>query len=239
MCGIIACLNCDNTKKILLDGLTQLQNRGYDSCGISVLNDNIHTQKYASIENINSLSHLKNNYNLPKSNIGIAHTRWATHGGITDFNAHPHESYNNNLSLVHNGIITNYSVLKKELSNNGVEFNSETDTEVISNLIAYNLNNLDKNNIFESIVKSIKKLEGSWGIVFMIKDFKNSLFISKSGSPLLVGKTNTGIIVASEISAFCNRSANVIALEDGDIIEININDNIINTVNESNISLSN
>ena len=236
MCGIIACLNCDNTKKILLEGLKQLQNRGYDSCGISVLDENIYTQKYATTNDIKSLYKLENEYNLPKSNIGIAHTRWATHGGITDNNAHPHESYNNNLSLVHNGIITNYSVLKNELIKKNIKFNSETDTEVISNLISYNL---DKNDIFNSIVKSIEKLEGSWGIVFMLKDYENSLFISKSGSPLLIGTTETGIIVASEISAFCNRSINIITLEDGDVIEINMNENIINSNKESNLSLSN
>ena len=199
-------------QKILLEGLKQLQNRGYDSCGISILNENIYTQKYATTDDIKSLDKLENEYNLPKSNIGIAHTRWATHGGITDNNAHPHESYNNNLSLVHNGIITNYSTLKNELIQNNVVFKSETDTEVISNLISYNL---DKNDIFNSIVKSIEKLEGSWGIVFMLKDYENSLFISKSGSPLLIGTTENGIIVASEISAFCNRSINVITLEDG------------------------
>ena len=236
MCGIIACLNCDNTRRILLEGLKQLQNRGYDSCGISVFNNTIHTQKYATTNDTKSLYKLENEYNLPESNIGIAHTRWATHGGITDDNAHPHESFDNNLSLVHNGIITNYSTLKKELIQNNVIFKSETDTEVISNLISYNL---DKDDIFNSIVKSIKKLEGSWGIVFMLKDYENSLFISKSGSPLLIGKTDKGIIVASEISAFCNRSINVITLEDGDVIEININQNIINSNKETNLSLSN
>ena len=228
MCGIIACLNCFNTKNTLLNGLKQLQNRGYDSCGISVLKDNnFYTIKYAGNDTNNSLNIIEQNYNLPETNIGIGHTRWATHGYRTDKNAHPHIDMNNTVSLVHNGIITNYLTLKTDLINSGYNFISETDTEVISNLISKYIKN--SNNLFESISSAIKNLEGSWGLVFMINKNPDSLFVCKSGSPLLIGNNNDSIIVASELSAFCNQCQNIISLEDGEIIEININENNINS----------
>lgn len=224
MCGIIACLNCENQIKILLEGLNQLQNRGYDSCGISVLENEIFkTQKYASNKKEQGLIKLQQNINLPESNIGIAHTRWATHGAKSDINAHPHIDFHQNVSLVHNGIITNYMTLKKYLKSEGFNFYGETDTEVVSNLISYHLQKEEEP--FTAFKKAISQLEGSWGVVVIIKSKPNSLFISKSGSPLLLGKTDNGVIVGSEISAFCNRSNTIISLEEGDLLEIN-SDNI-------------
>lgn len=224
MCGIIACLNCENQIKILLDGLNQLQNRGYDSCGISVLeNELFKTQKYASNKEEQGLEKLQQNINLPESNIGIAHTRWATHGAKSDINAHPHIDFHQNVSIVHNGIITNYITLKKYLKSEGFNFYGETDTEVVSNLISYYLQKEEEP--FTAFKNAINQLEGSWGLVAIIKSKPNSLFISKSGSPLLLGKTDNGVIVGSEISAFCNRSNTIISLEEGDLLEIN-SDNI-------------
>ena len=224
MCGIIACLNCENQIKILLEGLNQLQNRGYDSCGISVLeNELFKTQKYASNKEEQGLQKLQQNINLPESNIGIAHTRWATHGAKSDINAHPHIDFHQNVSLVHNGIITNYTTLKKYLKSEGFNFYGETDTEVVSNLISYHLQKEEEP--FAAFKNAISQLEGSWGLVVIIKSKPNSLFISKSGSPLLLGRDNDGLIVGSEISAFCNRSNTIISLEEGDLMEIN-SDNI-------------
>ena len=238
MCGIIACINCTNTETLLMNGLKQLQNRGYDSCGIAkIVDGNIIVQKYASTleeKSINKLeSKLTNNLNV---NIGIAHTRWATHGPKTDLNAHPHNDCNNKLSLVHNGIITNYQCIKDKLENKGYKFNSETDTEVISNLIS---SELDIKNPFNSIKKSLDQLDGTWGLVIMLKEKPNSLFISRSGSPLLLGKTTNGIIVASEISAFCNLTNKIYEIEDGEILEINIEDNKVNSNELNNYCLNN
>lgn len=231
MCGIIACLNCDNQNKILLDGLNQLQNRGYDSCGISNINEgHFEIQKYASTSQKQGLELLNKNLNLSNTNIGIAHTRWATHGEKNDINAHPHIDFNNRVSLVHNGIITNYLNLKNILEKKGIQLQGETDTEVISNLISYHLT-LEKNT-FKAITNAINNLEGSWGLVFMILDKPNSLFICKSGSPLLLGKTETGVLVASEISAFCNKCNSVIALEEGEIIEIDSENIISNSIDD-------
>jgi len=220
MCGIIASLNCKDSNKILLEGLEQLQNRGYDSCGISILKDNnFHIQKYASTEKELSLKKLKENINLPKSNLALAHTRWATHGEKSDNNAHPHIDFFKKVCLVHNGIITNYIELKKKLSIAGYKFYGETDTEIICNLISYHINN-NKNELFINIKNALAELEGTWGLVIMIKDC-NSLFISKSGSPLLLGKTKNGILIASEISAFCNRCIDIVKLDEGELLEIN------------------
>ncbi len=231
MCGIIACLNCDNQNNIILDGLRQLQNRGYDSCGISIINEGkFDTQKYASTLEEQGLELLSNKINLSNSNIGIAHTRWATHGEKNDINAHPHIDFYNKVSLVHNGIITNYLYLKSLLNEKGIKLLGETDTEVISNLISYELTLCE--DTFQAIISAIKKLEGTWGLVFMILDKPDSLFICKSGSPLLLGKSGNGILVASEISAFCNRCSSVISLEEGEIIEINT-DNIITNNSKS------
>jgi glutamine---fructose-6-phosphate transaminase (isomerizing) len=224
MCGIIACLNCKNQIQILLEGLNQLQNRGYDSCGISILeNELFKTQKYASTKEEQGLQKLQKNINLPQTNIGIAHTRWATHGAKNDTNAHPHIDFYENVSLVHNGIITNYMTLKKKLISEGFNFYGETDTEVVSNLISYHLQKEEEP--FAAFKNAISQLEGSWGLVVIIKSKPNSLFISKSGSPLLLGRDNDGLIVGSEISAFCNRSNTIISLEEGDLMEIN-SDNI-------------
>ena len=230
MCGIIASLNCKNQNEILLEGLKQLQNRGYDSCGICVLKDNkFFIQKYASTIEEQGLSKLINKINLPTSNIGIAHTRWATHGEKNDTNAHPHIDFKNRVSLVHNGIITNYLSLKEKLISEGFKFKGETDTEIISNLISYHLEK--EQNHFNAFKKAINELEGSWGLVAIINDKQNSLFISKSGSPLLLGKTNEGILVSSELGAICSKCTNVICLEEGEILEINIEN--INNGNEN------
>ena len=236
MCGIIACLNCEEQNKILLEGLNQLQNRGYDSCGISTIyNNEFEIQKYASTSLNQGLNLLNQNLNINEATIGIAHTRWATHGPKNDINAHPHIDYHNKVSLVHNGIITNYLTIKKQLEKNGFKFKGETDSEVIANLISYHLT-LD-DTIFLSIINAIKELEGTWSIVFMIKDKPNSLYVCKSGCPLLIGQTDNGIIVGSESSAFCNRCSNIIPLEEGEILEINC-DYILTNNNESQ-SLSN
>ena len=134
MCGIVGFIGNDNAYEKILNGLIQLQNRGYDSAGISVMEDDIKTWKYASIDTATALEKLSKFGS--ESSIGIGHTRWATHGAKTDVNSHPHVSYNNIFSLVHNGIIENYKELKAMLVKRGIQNKSQTDTEVIVNLIA-------------------------------------------------------------------------------------------------------
>ena len=174
MCGIIAILGIDNCKEILWESLYQLQNRGYDSAGICTLKENdFQTIKYAS-DNIFALDKLKNNLNiLNNNNIGIAHTRWATHGEKNDINSHPHVSSDNKIAIVHNGIIENYKQIKKFLQDKSIEFKSETDSEVICNLISYYYRD---NDIKQSINLALNDLQGTWSLVILCIDNPKKLF---------------------------------------------------------------
>lgn len=233
MCGIIALLSKKNCIQLILNGLKQLQNRGYDSSGICTLNKTFSMIKYASENNFSAIEKLENNLDKIKdSYIGIGHTRWATHGAKTDINSHPHISYNNKISLVHNGIIENYAELKKELIEKGIEFKSQTDTEVIVNLLAYEY---DENNDFlKSLEIIISKLEGTWGLTILNKDEPDKLYCIRHGSPLLVSQNNDFVMIASEQSGFCGLVNNYIVLDSNDICIITkVNDIIsINTNNK-------
>ena len=226
MCGITAILSKDVSIKKLLNGLKQLQNRGYDSAGICTLKDDFSILKYASNENINAIDKLGDNiYKINESNIGIAHTRWATHGAKTDSNSHPHISSDNKISLVHNGIIENFYELKDKLIYLGYTFKSQTDTEVISNLVAHYYE--QTKDIYKAIDTTINQLQGTWGLAILCKDCPNKLFCVRHGSPLLVGKTDDFVMISSEQSGFCGLVNNYIILESNDICEISLESNKI------------
>ena len=198
MCGIIACIY-ENAYSILLQGLLQLQNRGYDSAGITILNYNcLITEKKASTSNKNAiqfLSDVKIN-----GNIGIGHTRWATHGPKTDINSHPHISNCNRFSLVHNGIIENYKEIKELLEKNGYVMKSQTDSEVIVNLLSFHFDII--NNVEDALLKVIETLEGTWGLVILYNEEPNNLYTTRNGSPILIGYNKDNVIVTSEQSGF-------------------------------------
>jgi glucosamine--fructose-6-phosphate aminotransferase (isomerizing) len=220
MCGIVGYLGQDIFTEYILTGLKLLINRGYDSVGISTIRDNkINTIKSAS-ESYDSLAYLEKEVinNEYHTKIAIAHTRWATHGAKTKMNAHPHNDTKERISLVHNGIIENYNILKEELLGEGYIFKSDTDTEVISILIGKYLDN--GYNMQESIEKTIKKLSGTWALVIINKDYPNKLWITRNGSPLLLGMEESYIMVASEQIAFGNSIKKYIVLDNHDIIEI-------------------
>ncbi len=231
MCGIFSIIGCENTLNFILEGLKQLQNRGYDSAGICLYNNEFKLHKYISddIKAIDKIETLNDNL---KYNIGIGHTRWATHGGITEINCHPHISNDGNICVIHNGIIENYIDIKKFLINEGYVFYSETDTEIISNLISFFNKN---NNILTAIKKSIKLLVGTWGLV-IIKKGDNKMYFTRKGSPLLVGidKKNNYAIVTSERSGFCNRIEEYIVLDNNDICFLE-NNNKINFFSEKSL----
>jgi len=222
MCGIVAYLGTDNFSKYVIQGLKLLRNRGYDSAGISsILNGSLHTIKYASTHSTNdSIEHLEENIknNEMLSCIGIGHTRWATHGGKTNENAHPHHDSKDRISLVHNGIIENFKELKTFLIKEGYTFRSQTDTEIISVLLG---KYLDLNYKMEDAIReTINKLMGTWALVIIHKDFPRKIWVTRNGSPLLIGIEDEHIIISSEQIAFGNYIKKYIVLNNHDLIEI-------------------
>lgn len=227
MCGIVGFVGTSDCKKIIFNGLSKLQNRGYDSAGISIIDNNsIKTFKYASDDDRNALDVLE--YDITSSNInssiGIGHTRWATHGSKTSINAHPHNDYKERLSIVHNGIIENWTDLKANLIAKGYKLISHTDTEVIIATISMFL---DENyNIDEAIHNTLAMLKGTWALCIIYREQPNCMWITRNGSPLLIGFDDNYMIVASESSAFNNLINQYIAIDNNDIIKINNTKNI-------------
>jgi glucosamine--fructose-6-phosphate aminotransferase (isomerizing) len=220
---MIGVIGSKKTYNFILDGLKQLQNRGYDSAGLCLYNNNFKIYKYIS-DNKQAIKKIENINDKTVYNIGIGHTRWATHGKITIDNCHPHKSNDGNICVIHNGIIENYKEIKNFLIDKGINFYSETDTEVICNLISYYNRN---NNILISIKKSIKLFTGTWGIVILKKD-DNKMYFTRKGSPLLVGinKEENYAIITSEKSGFCNKIKEYIVLDNYDICFLEKNSKI-------------
>jgi glucosamine--fructose-6-phosphate aminotransferase (isomerizing) len=240
MCGIFGIvLNKTenvNIYNLVIDGLLQLQNRGYDSAGICLIkNDQFEVTKYASTNKINALDKLMNMKHIKELKediyIGIGHNRWATHGVKNDTNSHPHLSCDSNFVIVHNGIIENYNEIKQNLVKNGFIFNSQTDTEVIVNLLQYNYNNQLGANMTDVIKQTIEELRGTYGLLIQSLYEPNKLYCVRNGSPLLIGQNEEEVIVTSEQSGFCNKMSNYITLHNDDICVITKTDNniIINT----------
>jgi glucosamine--fructose-6-phosphate aminotransferase (isomerizing) len=226
MCGIFGIIlkNPDNVYSLVINGLIQLQNRGYDSAGLCVIkNNSFELHKYASTDKMNAIDKLANLGLVSEESlfIGMGHNRWATHGIKSNANAHPHLSNNKNFVIVHNGIIENYNELKKFLISNGYTFFSQTDTEVIVNLIEYHYNELQsQNNTFDAIKLTIEKLHGTYGLIIQNLDEENKLYCVRNGSPLLIGQNEDRVIITSEQSGFCNMVNNYITLHNDDICVI-------------------
>jgi len=224
MCGIFAFLGYDFDIEKLYQNLLILQNRGYDSAGMSsITGSKFLIHKYASLENKSAFELLKTHMNeYGKVNNFISHVRYSCIGIPSDNNSHPHIDYTGKFALVHNGIIENYSSLKKELISNGAKFSSDTDTEVIVNLIGYYYQNQDdqKKNSRYAIEQAIERLEGTWGLVIQCLDEPNKLFCVRHGSPLLIGINNDYGMVASEQSGFSKHVKNYVSLNNHDIVEL-------------------
>jgi glucosamine--fructose-6-phosphate aminotransferase (isomerizing) len=222
MCGIVGYLGMNHEAiDAVLEGLTILQNRGYDSVGLSTIVDKkLQTNKHASSTTNNAIKLLQSTVKPTKSTIAIGHTRWATHGSKTDINAHPHHDSRNRIALVHNGIIENFQEIKGELVEAGYAFRSSTDTEVISILIG---SLLDKGEtILNAIKKSVDRLKGTWALVIIHKDYPHMLWAVRNGSPLLLGTNTQCIMVASETSAFHQYVGQYIVLKDHDVLQIEL-----------------
>lgn len=211
MCGIVGYIGNGNTKEIILEGLKALEYRGYDSSGMALIsNGEIVVEK--KVGKIVNLEESVANKNLP-SEIGIGHTRWATHGVPSDKNSHPHYSMDKSVVVVHNGIIENYQDLKKSLEKKGYVFSSDTDTEVISHLIQDYYNG----DILDTVSKVIKKLEGSYAIGVLHKNHPDELICAREHSPLVIGIGEKENFIASDVSALLKYTKDVYYLEDGDI----------------------
>ena len=244
MCGIFGIVlnnSNENICTLIINGLIQLQNRGYDSAGICVIKNNkFEVNKCASTNKVNALDKLMSMKNIKELKeeiyIGIGHNRWATHGIKNDINAHPHLSSDKNFVIVHNGIIENYNEIKQKLIKEGFIFYSQTDTEVIINLLQYNynksiLNNLEGTMMTDIIKQTIEELRGTYGLLIQSLYEPNKLYCVRNGSPLLIGQNDEEVIVTSEQSGFCNKMSNYITLHNDDICVITKIDNtiVINT----------
>lgn len=211
MCGIVGYVGHGDTKEIILHGLKTLEYRGYDSSGMALMSDGeiLVEKKAGRIENLEESMKGKKF----SSEIGIGHTRWATHGVPSDRNSHPHYSMDKSVAVVHNGIIENYQVLRKELEEKGYIFSSDTDTEVISQLIQ----DMYNGNILDTVSKVVKKLEGSYAVGVLHKNHPDELICAREHSPLVIGIGEKENFIASDISALLKYTKDVYYLEDGDI----------------------
>lgn len=218
MCGIIGYIGKRNPVEILIEGLKKLEYRGYDSAGIALKGNDIEVIK--SVGKISNLEDKINNSNIIDSNIGIAHTRWATHGEPTEINAHPHTI--GNITLVHNGIIENAKELKEKLQNKGIKFNTSTDTEVVAALIDYYY----KGNTKEAIEKAIKELKGSYALAIINKN-EDKLYAVRCESPLILGIGKEEYFVTSDIGAILPYTKNYVLLGENEIVTLSKDNYII------------
>lgn len=219
MCGITGYVGSKNAVPILLEGLLKLEYRGYDSAGIALLKNGI-LRVCKKKGRVGTLAEEVRKMNF-SANTGISHTRWATHGGVTDANAHPHVSSDGNFALVHNGIIENYESIKNFLSTKGYTFSSQTDSEVLVNLVAYHYSQRTdentENRFMEAVRKALLHVEGTYGIAVLCRFNDGEIVAARKGSPLLIGVGKNERLVSSDVLGFAGRASNVIYLEDNQI----------------------
>ena len=228
MCGITGAISIRlSVINNIFNGLIQLQNRGYDSAGVCTITDGTFVvDKFASTQTQTSLDIIGNNLHKHCGHVGIGHTRWATHGGKTDTNSHPHMSSGGKFVLSHNGIIENFSQLKQKLVKDEWTFISETDTEVIANLLEKHY--LETNDVVLAMECTIAQMQGTWALTILCIDTPNNLYCTRNGSPLLIGRTQNIAMVVSEQSAFPADIEHYLSLENMDICTINIDNDILN-----------
>ena len=215
MCGIVAYTGQEDALPILIGGLKKLEYRGYDSSGIALI-DNGKMNVVRASGKIKALED-KLKQNPVKGNVGIAHTRWATHGAPTEENAHPHCSSDGKISIVHNGIIENYASLKAKLISEGVQFKSETDTEVVAHLIA----RFYDGDLRAAVLKALSKIEGTFGLAVICSDEPDTLIGARRGSPLILGIGNEkDFFLASDVSAIISHTQKVVYLDDNDVVQV-------------------
>lgn len=217
MCGIVGYVGSKKASKFLIEGLSKLEYRGYDSAGIAVIdNDKIEIRKHKGRLS-NLVDELSNK--SAEGTIGIGHTRWATHGEPSDVNSHPHQASKGDITVVHNGIIENYNELTKWLKSEGYEFKSATDTEVIPNLIHYYYNG----NLLEAVIKASEKLEGSYALGVVSGQEPDKIVAVRKDSPLIVGIGQGETFIASDIPAVLSYTRDIYLLEDNEFVVLTNN----------------
>ena len=213
MCGIVGYIGPKQAYPILISGLHRLEYRGYDSAGVALLNGELRT--YKSMGKVQDLETLAKDKNT-SGTVGIAHTRWATHGEPSDINAHPHVSPSGKLALIHNGIIENYAILKEELLNRGYEFKSNTDTEVLIHLIE-DIKINENVSLIEAVQIALSQVIGAYAIVIASQENPDQLIAAKKGSPMVIGIGKDEFFIASDATPIIEHTKNVVYLEEEEI----------------------
>lgn len=218
MCGIVGYLGPKNASEVIVDGLSKLEYRGYDSAGVAVCNDGeLEIRKFKGRLAVLAEDIEKNEM---KGHLGIGHTRWATHGEPSDVNSHPHFNMDKTIAVVHNGIIENYMELKEELKEDGVEFRSETDTEVIAHLV----DKYYEGNLLDAVYKTVARLRGAYALGIICKDNEDELVAVRKDSPLIAGVGEGENFIASDIPALLKYTRKVYFLENGEVVHIKGNE---------------
>jgi len=222
MCGIVAYIGPKDAYPILMKGLYRLEYRGYDSAGMALLNGGLRLYKtQGKVSELENLVSKKDTL----GNIGIAHTRWATHGEPNDINAHPHYSPSKKMAIIHNGIIENYATLRSELINRGYQFESNTDTEVLIHLIE-DIQTHENVNLIEAVQIALNQVIGAYAIVIISQDHPDTLIAAKKGSPLVIGIGEGEFFVASDATPIIEYTKNVVYLDDEEIAILNRNNEL-------------
>lgn len=232
MCGIVGYVGEKDAGDILVKGLKRLEYRGYDSAGMALMNGEMQVHKgKGKVVNLENLI----NDNKAAGRIGIGHTRWATHGEPNDVNSHPHLSESGNIAVVHNGIIENYTSLKKKLIERGRTFKSDTDTEIIAQLLEEIYTTLDVP--FEQAIQlALKQIVGTYGLAIANMDEPDKLYVARKGSPLLLGIGDNEMFIASDASPIVEYTNKVIFLDDGEMAVVTKNDYQVKTIDDVNLT---
>src|SRR5215212_4809993 len=222
MCGIVGYVGPQDALDVVLEGLRRLEYRGYDSAGVAVRTD---AGQLATAKKAGKLANLEKvlaDEPLPHSTIGIGHTRWATHGGPTDRNAHPHVSADGRVAVIHNGIIENFAALRAEIEATGVEFTSETDTEVVAHLLAAAYQELpaEPGRLIEAMRVVSRRLQGAFTLVATHADEPDTLVASRRNSPLVVGVGDSEYFLGSDVAAFIAHTRNALELGQDQVVQI-------------------
>lgn len=217
MCGIVGYIGDQNCIPLLIEGLKRLEYRGYDSAGVGFLSNTNGSQNIKVKGKVIDLENTINGHDY-NATIGIGHTRWATHGVPNETNAHPHSNNDGSILMIHNGIIENFAVLKKALMKEGYTFYSETDTEVLVNLIDKHIKL--KGDLFQGVRFALNEVEGTYGIAVLHKDHPDKIIVAKNGSPLVIGIGENENFIASDVNALIAHTSKVVYLEDQEIAEI-------------------